>query len=335
MWKSLTKLLGWAVVAAQVVGSAMGHGFLAEPKARNVVHNSNYCSHCLAAGGPGVTFAGGRKWPNSLHGVCGDPHNAPRDHEAGGKFASKVITGKYKQGQTISIKITVTAPHAGRFSFGICPVPDGGSDADERRAVTQACLDKNALINAADGTKYWWLGRQGSGSYTMQFTLPAGVSCTRCVLQWHWESGNSCTIPGTPAQHIPSVGQNMVACDQTGVMEEFWNCADVSVAPGAGKPAAAAKPKVARRLKETFANAIESDWLAGLVAVLGVLAVLSLPFALGVAAGAGVLVFTTVRRLAPPPRLAYPPPLGPPQPALGSTLAKLSRRTVTVCRSHS
>lgn len=224
------RALALAVAATGVV-SAWCHGMMAEPAARNVVHNSNNCPHCLAAGGPGVTFADGRKWPNSLHGVCGDPHAGPLDHEAGGKFASKKITGVYAPGQTIAIRIKITAPHGGRFSFGLCPVPDGASDAQERATVTQRCLDSNPLINAADGTKYWWLGQKGSGEYTMQFRLPAALVCKRCVLQWHYESGNSCTIPGTPKQHVLS--PNMVPCDQTSVMEEFWNCADVSIQAGA------------------------------------------------------------------------------------------------------
>ena len=223
MWK---KLVAWAVGAASIV-SAAAHGMLSEPRARNVVHNSNYCPHCLAAGGPGVTYAGGRVWPRSVHGVCGDPPKGPLDHEAGGKFATKIITGRYVRGQTLTLRVTITAPHGGRFSFGVCPVPDGASDAEERRVVTQKCFDANRLTNTQDGTPHWWFGKKPTGEYTMDFKLPTGVTCKRCVLQWHYETGNSCTIPGTPLQHVMS--DNMVPCDKTGVMEEFWNCADVAI----------------------------------------------------------------------------------------------------------
>lgn len=34
--------------------TALGHGYLNVPAARNVVMNSDYCKQCLAAGGPGT-----------------------------------------------------------------------------------------------------------------------------------------------------------------------------------------------------------------------------------------------------------------------------------------
>lgn len=260
MWK---RLLGLVTLASSILGAAC-HGFLAKPKARNVVHNSNYCPHCLAAGGPGLTFEGGRKWPNSLHGVCGDPHNAPRDHEAGGKFATKVITGRYLRGQTVTLKVKITAPHGGRFSFGLCPLPDRVSDEEERRLVTQKCLDSNRLVNAEDGSPYWWFGKRPAGDYTMTFQLPPKITCKRCVLQWHYETGNSCTIPGTPAQHVMS--ENMVPCDQGGVMEEFWNCADVSISDRGsdasdrgGRVKDRAPVAVSPRTKERFRDYLAVD----------------------------------------------------------------------------
>lgn len=310
-WRLCTKVLGWVVVATQVLGAA-GHGYLAEPKSRNWLHNSNYCPHCLPAGGPGVTYGSGpgapRFWPKSLHGVCGDPYTGPLDHEAGGKFATKTITGKYKQGQTIPITIEIKAPHGGRFSFGVCPVL-GATDAEERKTVTQACFDANQLTNADDGSKYWWLGKKGAGTYAMRFTLPPHIVCKRCVLQWHWESGNSCTIPGTPAEHIFS--PNLVSCAQSTSMEEFWNCADITVEPASGasvapppRPKSRAKA-AARVVRETFVTGVEMafDWATLLATVLVAASVLLLPFAPGVATGAGLAVFVVVRRLAPsPPR---------------------------------
>lgn len=306
--------------ALAAVGAA-AHGFMAEPRARNVVHNSNYCPHCLSSGGPGVTYAGGRVWPNSLHGVCGDPHTGPLDHEGGGKFATNVVTGRYAPGATITIKMKITAPHGGRFSFGICPVPDGVTGAAERAVVTQKCFDSNRLKNVADGTDYWWFGKKPSGDYTMQFKLPPGVTCKRCVLQWHYESGNSCAIPGTPPEH--SVSANLVPCPQTGVMEEFWNCADVSVGAGgkddAGAPlpvtqsppvaaAAAApaktkkpkKPKKKKKKRENFEDAAPAPQPAGgvvtptgvaaLGAVVMAVAVLPVPLAVGLGVAAAVYV---------------------------------------------
>ena len=266
-------------MALHVVG-ARCHGMLSEPKARNVLHNSNYCPHCLSAGGPGVTYAGGRVWPKSMHGVCGDPAAGPLDHEAGGKFASKKITGTYVKGQRITVRVTITAPHGGRFSFGLCPVPDGATPVQERLVVTQKCIDANRLKNAEDGSFFWWLGKKGTGEYTIDLLLPPEVSCKRCVLQWHYETGNSCTMPGTPEQHVVSPG--MVPCDKSPNMEEFWNCADVAIlAKGGRKPIAAGTPSgkprlpVRRvRIRETFTehHRRRSDLLAAGAVVLGLAA---------------------------------------------------------------
>lgn len=310
-WK---KALGLAVLAASVVGS-MCHGFLAEPKARNVVHNSNYCPHCLAAGGPGSTYAGGRVWPNALHGVCGDAHDGARDHEAGGKFATKKITATYVQGQTVTLRVKITAPHGGRFSFGLCPVPDKASDAEERALVTQACFDRNQLTAA--GSPYWWFGKKPTGEYTMDFKLPPGVTCKRCVLQWHYETGNSCAIPGTPAKHAMSA--NMVSCDKTGVMEEFWNCADVSIKAGDGagpppdkgrktkRPGREAYAEYGGALLPTRGAAHDPRYLL-LAAGLPVLAITAMPLALAVAAAVAMLVFLLAQHaIGPAGRRRRPP----------------------------
>jgi hypothetical protein len=230
MWRKLATLgLGLLALASQTLRVA-SHGFMTEPASRNAQRNSNYCPHCLAAGGPGKTFEGGGFWPNSKHGVCGDPHDQPRDHEAGGKFATPPrIAAVYSQGQTITIRVKITAPHGGRFAFGLCPVPKGASAPEERAVVTQKCIDANQLVNAEDGSKFWWFGKRGVGEYTMQFRLPDKITCDRCVLQWHYVTGNSCTIPGTPEQHVMSAG--MGSCQGSSVPEEFWNCADVRILP--------------------------------------------------------------------------------------------------------
>ena len=241
MWRNVgRKLLGLAVIAANVIAASC-HGFMSEPAARNVVHNSDSCPHCWSAGGPSVTYSGNRKWSanwdpkkNAAHGVCGDPVTAPAHHEAGGKFATKKITGVYARGQTITLRVKVTAPHGGRFIFGICPVPDGASDAAERAAVTQQCMDRNRLKNAQDGTDYWWFGKKTTGEFEMQFKLPDNIECKRCVLQWHYETGNSCTLPGTPPDAVMG-GGTMGGCEGNKNIEEFWNCADVTVLPKGAK----------------------------------------------------------------------------------------------------
>lgn len=208
-------LKGAALVS--LAGSALAHGYMAVPAARNVIHQSNWCPQCLNAGGPWKTYGTDRVWPDARHGACGDPYDGAKDHERGGRFATGVLTGTYSQGQTIRIRVTVMAAHKGRFSFGVCP--DGES---------QACFDAHPLVHAADGSRYWWLGDRGVGDYDMDFRLPIDVSCSKCVLQWHYETGNSCGLPGDRS--------TMVDCERSGAIEEFWNCADVRIDPSSDVP---------------------------------------------------------------------------------------------------
>lgn len=243
MWRKLAAL---AVGLLQIAGVSC-HGFMADPASRNALHNP-YDAPSLPAGGPGTTYANGKTWPNSQHGVCGDKHTGPKDHEVGGKFAGNLkVSRTYVQGQTIKIVIKITAPHGGRFMFGLCPLPKGASADVERKTLTQKCIDSNQLTNAKDGSRYWWFGKKTVGTHSMDFKLPPGVTCDRCVLQWHWESGNSCTLPNTPPEHI--LGANMVPCTQA-TPEEFWNCADVKVLPtGSTVPEAEKKAQDAAHSK--------------------------------------------------------------------------------------
>ena len=41
-------------------------------------------------------------------GICGDPYQGPRDHEAGGKYASGVIVKTYRQGAAIPVTVDIT-----------------------------------------------------------------------------------------------------------------------------------------------------------------------------------------------------------------------------------
>lgn len=216
-WGSFVRTAACALLlkSACLLKGALAHGYMAVPAARNVIHQSNWCPQCLNAGGPWKTYGTDRTWPDARHGACGDPYDGERDHERGGKFATDVLAGTYVRGQTIRIRVTVMAAHKGRFSFGVCP--DGES---------QACFDAHPLVHAVDGSRYWWLGDRGVGDYDMDFRLPSDVTCRRCVLQWHYETGNSCGLPGDRS--------TMVDCERSGAIEEFWNCADVRIEPPGG-----------------------------------------------------------------------------------------------------
>lgn len=270
MWK---KLLSFAVLATNVIVASC-HGFLAVPASRNLLsQNQHYCPHCLANGGPGYTYAGGRKWTsagavmwnpkkNAKHGVCGGRSGDDSgDFEAGGKYVTKKITATYSAGQVITLQVSMSAPHRGRWTFSVCKVPDGATDAQERKAVTQQCMDSHRLTivdpkNPGKGTPYWWVGSLPNGDYTLQAKLPDDIECKRCVLQWHWESGNSCKLPGTPTGKGFEIDVGKDSCEGATNMEEFWNCADIAILPKGTPVPPPPKPpkKSAQEIKEDAAK---------------------------------------------------------------------------------
>lgn len=56
--------LACACLALLLLPRASAHGFVAEPAARNVVRNWQYCPHCVNSGGPWVVSKEGKlTWP--------------------------------------------------------------------------------------------------------------------------------------------------------------------------------------------------------------------------------------------------------------------------------
>ncbi|PRW50976.1 chitin binding domain-containing [Chlorella sorokiniana] len=223
-------LLLLAAIAAVLPSPAAAHGFIIAPAARNYVRNWNWCPHCVNGGGPAATSRGGQlTWPASAAAACGDPSLAT----AGAPVAT------YHAGSVINIQLFITAQHGGRHVFRLCPGPN----------MTSACLTApGAVLQRADGAgPFSWTPREGGPSpapsagtyarairagiggelYAWRYRLPAGVTCERCVLWWRWSTGNSCTVPGSPAWL--STG-NLPACGSWGAYpEEFMNCADVRI----------------------------------------------------------------------------------------------------------
>jgi len=222
------------LIVATIVVGAHAHGYLAYPKSRNFV-SSNICPHCLNAGGPAKKH--GRVYPHGgRHGMCGDPFDGPRDHEAGGKYAPGVITGTFRKGAYVHLTMAVTANHRGAVEYRVCRYR-AGSPAAERRALTDACLNKHVL-RRPNGSRWTYLGNgpeQGYGDggklFRAVYVIPRDLECDgrhwKCVLQMHWVTGNTCGDPRIPARYrVPGLRR----CGVDGLWpEEFWNCADIRV----------------------------------------------------------------------------------------------------------
>ena len=232
--------LSIAALLLAAAPAAMGHGFLAKPAARNVVMNSDYCPQCLAAGGPGTVY------PSGNHGLCGDPYAMPepRKHEPGGQYYNDGRSqATYTEGDVVEFDVKLTAYHKGDFRFRVCRI-EGTTPEDERSQLSEQCFDEHKLEQAdvagaqSPGTDRYFIGpTSDSWNYNIKYQLPDGLSCdgiaSRCVLQWHYVTGNSCDPPATPSKY--GSGQLPVCSSGEGaVPEEFWNCADITINPRDG-----------------------------------------------------------------------------------------------------
>ena len=211
-------------VLLSLLTTVHGHGSVRDPPARNVLANSDGCPDCLNAGGTSVMYSNAHS--KARYGVCGDPWNSKKNHEAGGKFARGKITRTYKSGSTIDIKLSFSANHQGRMSFSICDLPDKHlSPSAERSLTTQRCFNKNILRREDKSGVYSFL-KGNEKKITVKYQLPKGLKCKHCVLQWHWETGNSCCPGNTQKKYCE---QGVSKCFQYTVPEEWYNCSDIRI----------------------------------------------------------------------------------------------------------
>ncbi|XP_046551505.1 mucin-5AC-like [Haliotis rubra] len=199
-------------ICLMVLPDVQGHGRLVEPPSRSSMwrygfdNPRNYNDNELYCGGFQTQWGvnGGKC------GVCGDPWNAKRENEAGGKYANGIIVRKYKKGETITINIDLTANHLGYFQFRLCP------HNSPQTPVKQECLDRH-LLRLTDGTARFKVTTARRGIYTMTVVLPENVTCSQCVLQWKYNTGNSWGCEGP------------TCCVGCGPQEQFYGCADVAI----------------------------------------------------------------------------------------------------------
>ncbi|KAK7497837.1 hypothetical protein BaRGS_00010971 [Batillaria attramentaria] len=193
-----------------------GHGRLLEPPSRSSMWRfgfnttRNYNDNSLNCGGLYTQWFVNQ----GKCGVCGDPWNqpVPRDNEAGGRYGKGIITRAYKPGQEMNVRVEITANHAGWFEFRLCPHNDPSTP------VTQRCLDQH-LLGLADGSGTRYQLVSGTRFADLTLTLPPGLTCSQCVLQWKWHAANNF---GTD-----SSGTACIGCGD--VQEEFYSCSDIAI----------------------------------------------------------------------------------------------------------
>ncbi|XP_032667719.1 uncharacterized protein LOC116842508 [Odontomachus brunneus] len=216
-------LLVMSYLFVQLPDKIHGHGRLMDPPARNAMwrfgypNPVNYNDNELFCGGYAV------QWQQNKGkcGLCGDAYHLthPRPHEAGGEFANGIIVRHYTVGQDIDVEIELTANHYGRFEMYLCP------NNDPSREVTQECLNSYPLYVSGTEDVRFEIPRHTAKKGILRYsvTLPPYVTCSHCVLQWQYHTGN---MWGTCENGTEAVG-----CGQA---EQFRNCADVRIVTSTG-----------------------------------------------------------------------------------------------------
>eukprot|EP00192_Tetraselmis_astigmatica_P011861 CAMPEP_0117670744 /NCGR_PEP_ID=MMETSP0804-20121206/12942_1 /TAXON_ID=1074897 /ORGANISM="Tetraselmis astigmatica, Strain CCMP880" /LENGTH=397 /DNA_ID=CAMNT_0005479115 /DNA_START=102 /DNA_END=1292 /DNA_ORIENTATION=- len=200
-----------------------------------------------------------------------------QDHMPGGRFYTPGAPGlggaiqeTYVEGDTIDVEFVITAHHRGFIELRLC----------DEKPLTQACLNKYPALERVryeDDYRYsaqpidpeapqkYFLNpvcaypQDGAvGGYRMEakFKLPEGVTCETCVIQMWWITANSCVPPGYRDFNFPTdwdtcggdggagwYTSGQADCEGSTQAEEFWNCADVKILPGAPTPSIAPTPQ--------------------------------------------------------------------------------------------
>ncbi|XP_033761477.1 uncharacterized protein LOC117343245 [Pecten maximus] len=191
-----------------------GHGYLKKPPSRSTMWRfgfntpKNYDDNQLFCGGLGKQKSLGGKC-----GLCGDAYDqpAPRDNEAGGKYAKGVISEYYTQDSVIEITAKITTNHLGYFEYRLC------ENNDITKTITRECL-KHLLVNPDTGETKHYIGKTKDDIVT-RLQLPKGVTCSQCIVQWRYHTENR-----WGKDEI--TGKECLGC---GPQEEFYGCADIAI----------------------------------------------------------------------------------------------------------
>ena len=136
-------MLSVAVIVA-VVPSAIGHGWMAVPAARQLpkCNDRSITSKVIPGGGTGGGING--ETLGGEPGLCGDPFvNKDKDSGVGSTFVDMPCQKErdvYTEGGTLDMEWTLTANHGGFFECKIC---------DDANNLSEECFDKWPLLTYA------------------------------------------------------------------------------------------------------------------------------------------------------------------------------------------
>merc|ERR1712216_360747 len=127
----------FTVVALALPLGALGHGYMSEPRPRNVLNCPVFdykCKSDVALPKEMMDFVGGSSPPGSIkvpEPVCGAGKSDARFTQAGPSVKT------YQAGELIEVSWQSVAAHGGHYSYHLCP---DGSD-------TEDCFKKHEMTN--------------------------------------------------------------------------------------------------------------------------------------------------------------------------------------------
>ncbi|XP_060531390.1 uncharacterized protein LOC132705011 [Cylas formicarius] len=189
-----------------------GHGYMISPPNRaslwriDGTQPTNYDDNGYFCGGRYVQY----EINQGKCGPCGDDWRdpIPRSNENGGTFGNGIIVANYTAGQVIEVKSLITANHLGALYFSLCKLwhpklPD-----------YEQCFKPLFLADGTDSHEI----RSNDFEVSAYVKLPENFNCDRCVLRWHYRTGNSW---GRCDDNSEALG--------CGDQEIFRNCADIAI----------------------------------------------------------------------------------------------------------
>mmetsp|Transcript_23079 Transcript_23079/g.46713 ORF Transcript_23079/g.46713 Transcript_23079/m.46713 type:complete len:1317 (+) Transcript_23079:171-4121(+) len=251
-----------SIVAIIILGfflkNITSHGYLSSPRSRNLAAyeetvwwpqtendpQPETCPHCLNLGGSLARCGISQEQRN---------YDAPRN-ALGGRMPTN-IQATYFQGQDVVLNVTLTAHHKGHFVFSACPIEYG-------EVPSQSCFDKNKLVfvedllhGAVSDPNYPerayippvndpnYVPNYGTTEGFMELSyrmrLPPNLYGDLVLIQWYYLTANSCVHEGYQSYNWPTSWDQRIAnsadicgevsSDGTGVPEQFWNCAEVTI----------------------------------------------------------------------------------------------------------
>ena len=90
--------------------------------------------------------------------------------------------------QDVKVDIELTTNHWGYFELKLCPLNHHG------KIATQECMDANPLPmadNPAETKYYVPIGTPKTANFSYSVSLPQGMTCSQCVVQWTYTTGNT------------------------------------------------------------------------------------------------------------------------------------------------